>query len=53
MTNRKELTWGDVFAEVAKPAPAMTTAETCAALFGMLREVLTETHAPLTAADLF
>lgn len=48
-----QLTWGDVFEQVANPAPALTSGEVCAALFGMLREVLTETAAPLAEADLF
>lgn len=55
MKDRTELTWGDVFDAVAeaKAEPAMTTRETCAALFGILREALAEQREPLNTADLF
>lgn len=42
------ITWGDAFAEVeAASTPPMTTAETCAALFGILREAMDEQRAAL------
>lgn len=52
---RSEMTFQDVFDAVvdAKREPTMTTAETCAALFGVLREALAERDEPLYHSDLF
>lgn len=54
MTNRNEMTWGDVFEQVANEPAPMTPAEVCAAHFSVLREILAAgAGKPLAHADLF